>query len=151
MDSKLKDKFLFFLGKLDALKDEIYDAQDDFIKEEFEKGEKEFDIVDFVVFDLFIFLFKLRDKKNEDNLGKRLTTDEMKYFQELYDSFNIYMPIETKYAAELVEMQIKDKYYKEETYGDRFELLIISISCFSENWFNIEETPPLFTILWIFQ
>ena len=143
LDSKLKDKFLFFLGKLNALKDEIYDAQDDISKEEFETGEKEFDIVDFVVFDLICFLFKLKDKKDGDNIGKGYTTGEKKYFHELYDSFNSYMPIEIKYATELVEKQIKDKSYKEEIHGDRFELLIKTISCFSV-WSDIEETPPGF-------
>ena len=142
MDSKLKDNFLFFLGKLNALKDEIYDALDDLSREEFEKGEREFDILDFAVFDLFCFLFKLKEKKDEDN-SKGYTTHEKIYFQELYDSFNSYMPTTTKYAIDLVEKQIKDKSYKEEIYGDRFELLIRTINCFSV-WADIEETPPGF-------
>jgi len=143
LDSKLKENFLFFLGKLDALKDEIYDALDDVSKEEFEKGEKDFDIVDFVVFDLVCFLTRLKDKKDGDNIGKGYTTGEKKYFQELYDSFNSYMPIETRVVTKLVEKQINDKHYDEEAHGDKFELLITAISCLSD-WWDIEETPPGF-------
>jgi hypothetical protein len=142
LDSKLKDNFLFFLGKLNALKDEIYAALDDLSKEEFETGEKEFDILDFAVFDLFCFLFKLKEKKDGDN-SKGYTTHEKMYFQELYNSFNSYMLTTTKYAIDLVEKQIKDKSYKEEIHGDRFELLIRTINCFSV-WTYIEETPPGF-------
>jgi len=143
LDGRLKDKFLFFLGKLDALKDEIFDSLYDSTKREFEKGKKEFDIVDFAVFDLFCFLAGLKDKKDGDNIGKSYTTNEKKYFQELYDSLNSYMPIETKFANKIVDMQIKDKQYKEEIYGDRYEILIRTICCFS-NWCDIEETPPGF-------
>ena len=141
MDSKLKEKILFFLGKLDALKDNIYDALDDISKEEFEEGKKEFNIVDFAVFDLICFLSRLKNKKDEDNNVKGYTTSEKKYFQELFDSFNSFMPIETRDATKLVEKEIKNKYYKEETHGDRFELLILAISCLS-GWWDIEETPP---------
>lgn len=141
MDTKLKERFIYFLGKIDALEDNIYDTMDQGFKEDFDSGKKKFDIVDFAVFDLFIFLLRLADTSDDkdDNTIKDYGHNERVkiYFQELYDTFHTKMSI----TLEEVFSYLEKKGWRDGNVTDRLELILLTLSCLS-NWWNLEDTPP---------
>jgi SpoVK/Ycf46/Vps4 family AAA+-type ATPase len=127
MDNKLKDKFIFFLDKVIALQNVIYESIDVFTNDE---DQEQFNISDFLVYDLLCFIIYFTERTS--NLDIR----DKKYFEDILKYFGKYMCIENERVKDLMDNMKIDNTVS----YDIFELTLSSYGVL-DTWTNIEEEP----------